>query len=193
MVKKNNYVEKGSYAALALDGFNLIKKLSNSSSMSEKLIGLNSLLVVILVSNAIFYYLNNTFGDGSIFMFILSFVTCLIFGFISTVVYSPILKVCFNFSNKNKNSIRLGIVFLFISIPIAVYGSFFDFEKLINISLGFILIQLVLISLSGSLLSDDVKDKLVKDNSFENILGKYGSLASIISLIISIIIPFLGK
>lgn len=194
MNKKKKLYEEGSlfhYAALSLDK---IRKLSKSDVISEKLLGLNILLFILLTSLFITHLFvpNASILSLEFFMF---FAFSLLISFIVGAVYANILEILANVARNRVGPLRLSVIILSVDLPIALAGTSFHVPLLISIAFGILMFQLFVI-LFGALVDFPAlgsNDQRVKSNRLRIILGDVGSIASIISLVVAVIMIMLGK
>ena len=192
MVRKKKIYEEGSLLHFADIGFSNIKKLSKSALISEKLLGLNVLLFVIIMSINISFWLEKT-ADTFSLEFMVIFLVSIIFALILSLIYSPFLKIVANFSANKVDSLRVALMILFINLPLSVAGLIYHVNILIKISIGLIFFQVVLI-LFGSFIkyskipSQDVK---VEPTDIWKVINKVSIICGILSFIITIILIFL--
>tara|TARA_Y100000310_G_scaffold286210_1_gene310198 strand:+ start:333 stop:1040 length:708 start_codon:yes stop_codon:yes gene_type:complete len=186
MVKKS--YDEGSIADFAVKGLNNIKKLAGSSLMSEKLIGLSTFLFTLIFTF--------NFGKWLISpqqLYELTALVILLFGLLTGLglssLYSSILLTIADFAKDKIQSLRLGLVFLFMSIPFSIAGLVFNSIFFTYTSWIFIGIQLALV-LFGFFFKfafQSVVDIKVSTSGIWKAIGKAGSIASILGLLLAIL------
>lgn len=185
-MKNKKLYQEGSLMHYADIGFSNIKKLSESSLISEKLLGFNSLMFVLIIAVNLMVWLNNSelFSLTGFVMFLLS----LLFAFIISIGYSPLLNVVANFSANKVDSLRVGLIVLFIDFPLSVAGLLYKVAILTKISIIVIGVQIFLILL-GSVLKyskEPTEDVVIEPSDIWGVVNKISAVCGIISFIITI-------
>ncbi|PLW79678.1 hypothetical protein C0585_06815 [Candidatus Woesearchaeota archaeon] len=188
MAKKKSY-EEGSIADFAAQGLKNIKKLSGSSLMSEKLVGLSTFLFSLVFTFSFGKWLiqpEQLYEISSVVILILG----LMIGLGLSSGYSFILLAISDFAKDKIQSLRLGIVFLFISIPLSIAGLALNSNFFIASSWILIVVQLALILLSFffSFSSQSIPDIKVNASGIWKSIGRAGSIASILGLVLAVLV-----
>lgn len=173
----------------AVVGFQNIKKLSESALISEKLLGLNTLVYVLIMAVLISSFLGKTTEIFSL-EFLIFFGLGILFALISSLIYSPIIEVVANFSEDKVGALRIGLVTLFVALPTAVAGLVFQKPFVIKIALAVVGLQILLI-LFGSVIKyskETTKDVKVGASDLWKVIDKFGAISSIISFLITILL-----
>jgi hypothetical protein len=192
MAKKKQY-EDGSIMYWAVQGFSNIKKLSESGLISEKLLGLNTLVFSVLLA---ILFAGNLGDPSELFSlsFGLIFLLSFAFGLGLSNIYSPILSVIAGFSKDKVESLRIGLVVLFIAVPIAVAGLIYQVDILTQISVWAIIVQLVLV-MTGAVFqfSKQIEmDVNVNPKQVRVVLHDVAAVLGILSFIITAILLVVG-
>jgi hypothetical protein len=184
---KQKLYEQGSLMHYAVIGFSNIKKLSESSLISEKLLGLSSVMFVLIMAANITGWLNTfeLFSFSGIVIFLLS----VGFAFAISVLYSPLLNLIANFSANKIESVRIGLIVLFAGLPVAVIGLLYKLALLTKISMILIGLQLVIILL-GSIVryaKAPVQDVNVATADLWKVIGRVSNICGILSFMITLV------
>lgn len=185
MTKKE--YENDSIADLAAKGFSKIKKLSESSLISEKLSAINMLLFLLILGIIISFF----FGSRSnMLVFLVVFALSLLLSSISLLGYGPILEVVVSLSRDKIEGLRFSIVILFIDLTIAIAGFVFLNELIITIAASILGLQLILIIIASyiSLTKKPTPDIRVEPSKVWDALGKISKITGVIGFIINIIL-----
>jgi len=186
--------QEGSIMHLAVVGFSKIKKLSEGGLISDKLLGLNVLVFVIIMSIDISFWIGGN-SEVSSLGYLIGFLVSILFALIVSIVYSPVLELISNFTNKDISALRLGLIVLFIDMPISIAAAVYKSDFLIKISLGLIAFQVILI-LFGAFIrfsKESAQDRSIKTKDIWLILDKASAICGVLSFILSIILLISGK
>ena len=189
MAKKDKYYDKGSIMDFAVQGFSNIKKLSESALISEKLLGLNTLMFVLIMS----FSLSSWYAPASGIFTLDYLLIFLLFFAISlgiSLIYSPILSLVANFSSNKVASLRVGLMVMFLDLPISVAGLLYGIEILTKIALGIIGLQIVLI-LFGAVIrysKDPTPDIEVEPSDMWKVINKVAAICGILSFVVTILL-----
>jgi len=189
--------EEGSLAYYASIAIKRIKKLSESGKISDKLLAYNVLLFILVVGLAITYHfkvsLNIPWPTGMDFISlgILASISFILSSIVS-LGYAPVLEIVSNISgDKTKNKIeplRMSILVLLIALNLALIGLIYGISLLVNLSLGLVGLQLIMIPISSLFpLKTTIEDKEVEANQIWEVLGKINIIIGIVSFVIQII------
>lgn len=183
---KNPY-EKDSLADLANKGFSKIKKLSESSLISEKLSAINMLLFLLILGIIISFFLGS---HSNMLVFLFIFAISLILSSISLLLYGPVLEVVVSLSRDKIEGLRFSIIILFIDLTIAIAGLLFSYELIIMIAGGILGLQLLVIIVGSfiSITKNPIPDVKVEPSKIWDALGKLSKITGIIGFIINIIL-----
>src|SRR4030095_11783932 len=99
--------QEGSILDFSVKAFSMIKKLSESSLISEKLISFNSLLFVLILGLDISFWLNG--GKEISFGYIVILAISMLFSLILSLLYLHLLQILSNFSEKKVDSLRISL------------------------------------------------------------------------------------
>ncbi|MDH5779273.1 MAG: hypothetical protein OEZ29_01610 [Candidatus Bathyarchaeota archaeon] len=185
MAEKERSDEELDLGDLAKRALERIVNLSQSQIISEKLQSLNILLFVFILTSALTHYLGgaSTAELSLLFIIALSF----IFALVVSLGYAMILSAVTNVSPNKIESLRIGIVMLFIALTLGVAGFAFDVKLLTNSSLGLTALQLIIIPMSGFLLPRiSVEDRKIEPGQVWIALGRISSIVGIVSFIIDV-------
>ncbi|MHA1591397.1 MAG: hypothetical protein ACTSUP_02870 [Candidatus Heimdallarchaeaceae archaeon] len=187
MGKKTPNYQKRSLMDFAVQGFKNIKKLSESSLISEKLLGLNSLLFVLILAIITSSWL---FKNESFFTleFLIIFLLSLLIAFAISLIYSPILKLIANYTKDKVVSLRIGLIILFINLPISVASLLFRSLIISKITLGILVLQLLVV-LFGSWIQyskTPYHDDTVGVIDLWKVIDRVAAICGILSFIITI-------
>lgn len=186
MKEKEKLYEKGSLLHYADIAFKDIKKLSKSQKISDKLIAFNLVLFILILGFDISYWLkanpNEPFG------FVILLLISMIFSAIVSIAYGTILTLVSNLTTNKIYALRIGVVILFFDLSLALYGTLFNAQFIVNSSAFIIVGQIIIILILGfTNFSVPVKDKIVKTSQLKEILGTLASFATVLNCIISLI------
>ncbi len=179
--------EERSIADLAHRGLKRIRSLATSQAITDKLIALNVLLFVFILTFNIGYWLNPIVTDP------LSRGIALGLGFVFSLIvslaYGPILETIADLTINKIQSLRIAASILFTDLTIAMLGFLFRIELLLIISLIITAIQLLVLFLGSiiDLSKTKIDDKLVNPGQIKDILGVAASIITIINFIIWLI------
>jgi len=192
-MNKGKMYEEGSIMHYAAIGFENIKNLSESSLISEKLLGLNSIMFVLVMTINISSWFRGSSEMLSI-EYLIFFLLSLLISFIISIVYSPILSVVSNFSTNKVKSLQVGLTVLFVSLPLAVAGIALGQVILTKVSFITIGFQIVLILFSSAfpLLGGEIPDITVAPSQIWMVIDKVSAICGILSFLVSILLIILG-
>lgn len=183
-----NY-EEGSVLDFAMKGLANIQSLSKSSLISEKLIGLNTLVFVIVMTLNISAWI---FGinQGLSLAFLFGLGISAIFALFASLFYIELVSLIMNFSENKIEPLRIGLMLIFISLPIATAGLMFNLKLLTDISLGIIALQIFVI-LFGQFIKfskTPVQDETVSPVDLWKVVNNVSAVCGIISFALTIAI-----
>jgi len=182
--KKSDEINLGE---LAKKGLDKILRLSQSQLISEKLQSLNILLVVFILTVIITHFLIGSTTNGLTLGIFL--VVSFIFGLIISLGYAPILSIVTNVSSNKIESLRIGIIILFICLTLGVAALSFNSQLIAMTSLGLVGLQIVIIPISSLLIPKiSTEDKKVDLSQLWIALGKLSSIAGLISFAVDLIL-----
>jgi hypothetical protein len=180
--------EKGSLAELVVRGFEKIKQLSESQQISQKLQSFDMLLFVFIATFIISQVWYNSILNPEQFVLLVVLVISLLFGFISNIIYAPILETVCNFASNKIKSLRVGINFMFVALATAFLGFVFNIFILSASALGLVALHLIIIPLGGPLFSKDIlEDKEIKPGQIWGAIGKVADIVGIITFLVMVI------
>lgn len=172
---------------LAKQGLEGIVKLSESQLISEKLQSLNMLLFVFIVTGISTYLL--VAPDANELTFVAFLVVSFIFGLIASLGYGPLLAIVTNFSSNKIEGLRVGIMILVVSLTLSIAALTFRIGILNTLSGFLILVQLLVVPISGVLFPKvTVSDTEIKPSQIWDALGKISTVVSIIGFVIDLIL-----
>ncbi|GAF98565.1 unnamed protein product, partial [marine sediment metagenome] len=146
---------------------------------------LNILLFTFIIAVSITFYLGGTANEDLAFLFVLG--ASYIISLIVSIGYGYILEIGTNISAYKIESLRIGIIILFISLSLSISALIFNNTLINNISLGLILIQLLIIPFSSVFtLKDVIEDKEIESSQLWNAIGKISMIIGIISFVVDI-------
>ncbi|NMX21779.1 hypothetical protein C5S30_04985 [ANME-1 cluster archaeon GoMg4] len=187
MVKERKLYEGGSLIDIASIALNRLKTLSESGKISDKLIAFSLVLFILILGLDISYWLGSMSGinPNEPFLFIVLFAVSMIFSTIGSLAYGPLLEIISNLSNNKIQPLRIGVMILFTDLSIAIIGTLFWIQLLINASAIIIGAQLITILTVGFLgFPEPPEDKTVKPAQLREILGDLASIITIVNFII---------
>ncbi len=188
--KKHNEkpYEEGSLLHFADLSLGKLQSLSRSSMLSDKLIALDALIIVVLM--AIFtthfmIYPDSPFSLASFIIFVITFVLVLILA----GSYTRLLDVLINTLGDKVYALRIGIIVLFINLPIAVGGLIFSSPSVIKASIGILVFHFIAIPFSAIVKIPNIgeNDKTVNSSQLWTVLGKINSITGIACFIVMVI------
>ena len=186
--KRKLYVE-GSPMHIATIALDNLKKLSESQKISDKLIAFSLVLFILILGLDISYWLGSMSGitPNEPFLFIIIFTVSMIFSFIGSIGYGAILESVSNLpANKNKiEALRIGVMILFTDLSLAIIGTLFWIQLLVNASA--IIVSAPIITILIACFIDfraPTEDKTVKPKQLREILGSLASIITIVNFII---------
>ncbi|MBI2546911.1 MAG: hypothetical protein HYW23_00505 [Candidatus Aenigmarchaeota archaeon] len=189
VVNKNSKSQDGtSIADLAKMGFSKITDLSKSQKVTDKLIGLNGLLVILILS----IISTNYFVSGRIVLtYLIIFPFMALLSTASMVLYMPFLETVSNLVENNISGLRFSIYFLFFALMFISLGLSFNLIWAQYVAYALLFLQIVVTLLGSALPKSDVENKEISFKGLWTILTKFGVVVGIISGITTIISFFL--
>lgn len=136
--------QEGSLVYFASIAFSKISDLSKSSLISDKLIGLNALIFVAIMSADISYWLLGNQAYNTLVLIVYLIVSAIL-ALIISLVYTPVLDALSNFSQSKVDALRTGLAVLLISLPFSYIGLLYRIEIAINISILLVICNLVVV------------------------------------------------
>jgi hypothetical protein len=143
-VSKLKKPQEGSLVYFASIAFSKISDLSKSSLISDKLIGLNALIFVAIMSADISYWLLGNQAYNTLVLIVYLIVSAIL-ALIISLVYTPVLDALSNFSQSKVDALRTGLAVLLISLPFSYIGLLYRIEIAINISILLVICNLVVV------------------------------------------------
>jgi hypothetical protein len=185
MNKKRKPSKEVSLASLADDALNDINKLSDSQQISDKLIAFNLVLFILILGFDISYWLKANPNEPLAFgVFIL---VSMIFSSIVSIGYNRVLSIISNLTANKIEALRIGVTIMLIDLSLAITGTLFQNQFIVNSSASIILVQMVVILVLGFInFETTTTDRIVKPNQLRETLGDLASIISILSFIIDI-------
>ena len=186
----SDFIQPGSIAHLAMQGFSKIQKLSKSSLITEKLSAINMILYMMILGITLTFYLTDHSMDTM--SLVVMFVFSLMLSAISLLLYGPLLEVIVNLSKNKIEGLRISITILFVDLTIAIAAFTFRNEFLMKTALallGFQLIIQLIVGIIGLIIpfpAATIKDKKVDPSQIWDYLGKLSTIIAIISFMIDI-------
>lgn len=186
---KRHYDEESGFD-MANRALSRINKLSKSALISEKLLGLNILMFVVLFALILSFFLKNPTDDIFSINYIVLLLICFIISLIVSLGYAPIIDSISNFSKNKIEPLRISIMFLFADLPIVMAGIVYNVDLAIKLGI-FILFGQAIIVLFGSFIKlkeEPTKDTKVKSDELWGVLGKIDTIVGILGFFITIAI-----
>jgi len=178
------YYEEGSLAELGAMGFEKIKKLSQSQKITDKLMGVNGLLVAFIISVLLTNYF---FPNGEFFIFIIGLVFFFLLSIGGMIGYIPLLETLVNFTENKISSLKFSIYLLFLAMAFTLIGIYSKLILVNYIAYFFLGSQLAIIPFGFILPKSGIKNREIKLKDLWDVLGKVGIVLGIISSLITII------
>lgn len=186
-----DHEEEESIISLAQKGLDRILGLSQSQLISVKLQSFNILLFTFITAISITFYLGGIANADLAFLFVLG--VSYLFSLIISIGYGYILEIVTNISAYKIESLRIGIMILFISLSLGISALIFNNTIINTFSLVLILIQLGIIALSGVFtFKEVVEDDEIESSQLWSALGKISTLMGILSFIVNIVLILYG-
>jgi hypothetical protein len=187
MVGKKKSYEEGSIMDFAVKGFSNIKALAESSTISDKLLGFNTLMFVLVLSFPIAKFFGAKQFDLS---FLVIYLLSLAISFGISLIYSPILSLVAQFAKDKIEALRFGLMILFIDLPISIASMLFEVSILIKLSFIVIGIQIIIVLFSSflNLSATKIEDKTVTPRDIWLVIDRTSAIMGIISFIASLIL-----
>ena len=187
MPEKIKPYEEGSPVDIATIALNNLKKLSESQKISDKLIAFSLVLFILILGFDISYWLGNMSGitPNEHFLFIVIFAVSMIFSCICSIGYGAILESVSNLPTNKIEALRIGVMILFTDLSLAIIGTLFWIQLLVNASAIIIGVQLITILIVGFIgFPAPTEDKTIKPKQLREILGSLASIITIVNFII---------
>ncbi len=181
-------VRKDSLAGLGKEGFDIIKKLSESQSVVDKLMGFNGVLFSLVLSILL---TKGFFPNPEPLSFLMGLLIFGLLSFASLIVYIPLLKLLTNFTQNKITALKFSIYFLFIAWSLVGLSFIFNIPLISQISYFFIALQFFVIPFGIVLPKTNVKNKEISFGEIWVILDKAGIILGIISSLITIVALFI--
>ncbi len=185
MNKKRKPSKEVSLASLADDALNDIKKLSESQNISDKLIAFNLVLFILILGLDISYWLKANINEPLAFSFLLFF--SMVLSSIGSIGYNRILSIISNLTTNKIEALRIGVAIMFINLSLAITGTLFQNQFIVNSSASIIVVQIIVILILGFInFQAPTTDRIVKPSQLRETLGDLASIISILSFIIDL-------
>lgn len=187
MAEKRKPYGEGSLLDIATIALNNLKKLSESQKISDRLIAFSLVLFILIFGLNISYWLGNMSGitPNEPFLFVIIFAVSMIFSIIGSIGYGAILAIISDLSTNKIEALRVGVMILFTDLSLAIIGTLFWIQLLVNASAIIIGGQLITILIVGFIgFPAPTEDKTVKPNQLREILGSLASIITIVNFII---------
>jgi hypothetical protein len=184
-IKPEKTYREGSIMDFAVRGFEKIKNLSRSQKVTDKLIGFNSLLVVIILSLSLTdsFFPNIEF---STFLLGLAFLSLLVLAGMS--LYIPFIEVLLNFAENKISGLKFSISLLFLSLLFISVGISFKLTLAKYFAYTLLALQIFILPFSSIFPKSKIENKEITFGDLWNVLGKIDIVIGIISGLISIIL-----
>lgn len=191
--RKEALVEEGSLGYYALQGMKKIRALAESGLISDKLLGINAITFVLVLTLAFSHWMLNNNSPFSISgVVIIAF--SLIVSLAASLLYTPVIELLSKLAKDKVATLRQAIALEVVALPFAAYGVMQASPLAIKIGFGILALQVV-IFLVGALIDFTpgiAQDRIVPAFDIKESLNLFGSIASIISLIITLFLLFKG-
>lgn len=185
MNKKRKTSKEVSLASLADDALDDIKKLSESQQISDKLIAFNLVLFILILGFDISYWLKANPNEPLVFS--VFFLVSMIFSIIISIGYNRVLSIISSLTANKIEALRIGVAIMFIDLSLAITGTLFQNQFIVNSSASIIAVQLIVILVLGFInFQAPTTDRIVKPSQLRETLGDVASIISILSFIIDI-------
>ena len=187
MPEKRKLYEEGSPMHIATIALDNLKKLSESQKISDKLIAFSLVLFILILGLDISYWLGSMSGitPNEPFLFVIIFAVSMIFSIIGSLGYGAILAIISNLPTNKIEALRVGVMILFTDLSLAIIGTLFWIQLLVNASAIMIGVQLITILIVGFIgFPAPTEDKTVKPNQLREIFGSLASIITIVNFII---------
>ena len=190
MPEKRKLYDEGSPMHIATIALDNLKTLSESGKISDKLIAFSLVLFILILGLDISYWLGNMSGKtpNEPFLFVIIFAVYMIFSIIGSLGYGAILAIISNLPDLPTNKIealRVGVMILFTDLSLAIIGTLFWIQLLVNASAIIIGAQIITILIIGFIgLPAPTEDKTVNPKQLREILGNLASIITIVNFII---------
>jgi len=185
--EKRKLYEEGSPMHIATIALDNLKKLSESQKISDKLIAFSLVLFILILGLDISYWLGSMSGitPNEPFLFVIIFAVSMIFSIIGSLGYGAILAIISNLPTNKIETLRVGVMILFTDLSLAIIGTLFWIQLLVNASAIIIGVQLITILIVGFIgFPAPTEDKTVKPNQLREIFGSLASIITIVNFII---------
>ena len=187
MPEKGKPYEEGSPMHIATIALDNLKKLSESQKISDKLIAFSLVLFILILGLDISYWMGSMSGitPNEPFLFVVIFAVSMIFSIIGSLGYGAILAIISNLPTNKIEALRVGVMILFTDLSLAIIGTLFWIQLLVNASAIIIGVQLITILIVGFIgFPAPTEDKTVKPNQLREIFGGLASIITIVNFII---------
>jgi hypothetical protein len=185
--------EEGSLLHYADSSLSRLQSLSRSSRPTDRLLALDALLFVLVLSVLITHYLvypDPPFSLGTLVVFAVSLIASLIAG----LLYLRILDVILGKKDR-VNALRLGMLILLINLPIAVAGLSFSIPLVVKLGAGILGLHFMAILLVAfvSLPIERGSDLETNPSRVWIAVDRLGAIASIVSLLVTVVVLVVGS
>ncbi|HUV79703.1 MAG TPA: hypothetical protein VMW40_02590 [Candidatus Bathyarchaeia archaeon] len=187
MPENRKLYEEGSPMHIATIALDNLKKLSESQKISDKLIAFSLVLFILILGLDISYWLGSMSGitPNEPFLFIIIFVVSMIFSFIGSIGYGAILESVSNLPTNKIGALRIGVMILFTDLSLAIIGTLFWIQLLVNASAIIVGAPIITILIAGFIdFRAPTEDKTVKPKQLREIIGSLASIITIVNFII---------
>lgn len=187
MPEKRKLYEEGSPMHIATIALDNLKKLSESQKISDKLIAFSLVLFILILGLDISYWLGSMSGitPNEPFLFIIIFAVSMIFSFIGSIGYGAILESVSNLPTNKIEALRIGVMILFTDLSLAIIGTLFWIQLLVNASAIIVGAPIITILIAGFIgFPAPTEDKTVKPKQLREIFGGLASIITIVNFII---------
>jgi hypothetical protein len=179
-----DYNDENRLVVFAKKGFEILSHLAESQKISDKLLGFNGLLVIIVADLLIANYLVPT---RDFLTYIILLILFGLFLFAGINFYIPFVGLLANFVEDKIKTLRASIYLLLISLLLATVDIFFNSTLFRDVAVFFLGIQVLIIPFGFMLPQSRIDDIEIPPSKLWGILGNVATVWTIIEMAIFII------
>jgi hypothetical protein len=192
MTKQKTWYDKGSLADVtvqfATSSWKVIRPLTESQQLSEKLLGYNALAFTFVCGIILTHLLiekETVFSLAGMLFFVIS----VFISFVVSSIYIRFVRLLTNISKDKVATLRIANVILLAGLPFASAGLAFNISILTSFALGIVVIQLFFMFIGifvvfSSTITTDIK---VNPHNYQNNIGRVELIITLIEFSLTVI------
>lgn len=169
---------------LASVGFEIIKDLSKSQTITDKLIGFNGLIISFIISILLTTQL---FPSAEFLTSIVALAVFFLFSFVGMIGYIPLLETLVSLTENKITGLKFSIYLLFLALIFSIIGISLNLVIVKYVAYFLLGSQLLIIPAGFILPKSNIENKEISFNGLWDVLGKVGIVLGIISGLITIL------